>query len=295
MRVATHDELFAARRGRLVGLAYRLIGSISDAEDVVQEVWFRWKRADLDRIDNVDAYLVRAVTNGSLNRLRQVKAQRETYPGPWLPEPVVTEPGPEERVEKVDSISLALLVVLESLSPLERAAFVLHDVFGYPHDEVAQILDRSAEAVRQLASRARTHVQARRPRFNADRAQQERATEAFISACATGEIEELMKVLADDAVLVSDGGGKVSAAVRPVEGAARVARFLSGVVQKVPDGAEVERVDLNGQPGFVVRVGAAIELAAVVEADDDGVHLIQFIRNPDKLTFVGRRTRASLT
>lgn len=283
MSCGDHERLFAERRSRLLGIAYRMLGSLADAEDAVQDTWSRWQRAGLDTVDNVDGYLTRAVTNTALNRLRAAQAERAIYDGPWLPEPVVTEPGPEEHAELVDALSMAMLVVLETLSPLERAAFVLHDVFGYAHDEVAAILDRSPAAVRQLVHRAREHVQARRPRFGDDAADQQRATEAFLAACRGGRLEPLLELLAPDVALWTDGGGKVAAARRPIHGADAVARFVHRIVGQAPPRMEVAVVQLNGRPGFIASVDGIPIVAGQVETDGGLVRELRLVANPDKL------------
>ncbi|MDP8938273.1 MAG: RNA polymerase sigma-70 factor [Actinomycetota bacterium] len=280
---ADRTAMFEDRRGMLLGMAYRMLGTMADAEDAVQDVWGRWSRVDPESIENVDAYLVRAVTNASLNRLRSARARREGYVGPWLPEPVLTEPSPEERAELADSVSMALLVVLETLSPLERAVFVLHDVFGFTHEEVAGMLDRSPAAVRQLATRARAHVHARRPRYPSERSARERTTRAFLDACRSGSVDRLLAVLSPDVVLTTDGGGKATAAGRPLSGAERVARFLLGAVRQAPLDAVATVEDVNGGPGLVVRSGGSPVLVGVVELEGDRVREIRFVRNPDKL------------
>ena len=281
--------MFEERRSLLLGIAYRMLGTMTDAEDAVQDVWGSWSRVAPEAIENVDAYLVRAVTNASLNRLRSARALRESYVGPWLPEPVLTEPSPEERAELADSVSMALLVVLETLSPLERAVFVLHDVFGFPHEEMARMLDRSPGAVRQLASRARAHVKAGRPRYPSERSARERATRAFLDACRSGSVDRLVAVLSPDVVLTADGGGRATAAGRPVSGAERVARFLAGAVRQAPPGAVATVEDVNGGPGLVVRSDGSAVLVGVVEVEGDRVREIRFVRNPEKLAL--RRLR----
>jgi len=289
---ADHQRLFAEHRSRLLGIAYRMLGSLADAEDTVQDTWTRWERAELDRVGNIDAYLTRAVANTALNRLRAARVERERYEGPWLPEPVVTEPGPEERAEMDDAVSLAMLVVLETLSPLERAAFVLHDVFGYSHDDVAGIVDRSPAAVRQLVHRAREHVRSRRPRFAGSGAERRRATEAFLTACRSGAVEPLLALLAPDVALWTDGGGKVPAARRPIHGPAAVARFLLGVVDRAPAQLEVTLVDLNGAPGFVATAAGRAVVAGQVETAGGLVSEVRLVANPDKLRLLDTGTRA---
>ncbi|SHG25690.1 RNA polymerase sigma-70 factor, ECF subfamily [Jatrophihabitans endophyticus] len=283
-------EPFDAHRRLLFRVAYDLLGSVADAEDVVQDTWLRWSAADRSPVRDPRAYLVRTVTNQALNRLRTAAATRETYLGPWLPEPLV-EPDPADdvtdRLDREQDVSLALLVVLETLSPAERAVFVLREVFGMSHDEVAAALDRTPAAVRQLAHRAREHVQARRPRFEADAAQQRRVTEQFLAACATGDLARLLALLAPDVTLVSDGGGVVSAARRPVLGADKVARFLLGVAAGVP--AESQRlVRVNGRLGLAGfapdgATGYRAEHVTLLDVVDGRIGAVLVVRNPAKL------------
>ena len=289
MSTTAGAAMFEERRDLLLGIAYRMLGTMADAEDAVQDAWTGWSRVEPEAIANVDAYLVRAVTNASLNRLRSARARRESYVGPWLPEPVLTEPSPEDRTELADSVSMALLVVLDTLSPLERAVFVLHDVFGYGFDEIADMLDRSPAAVRQVASRARRHVHARRPRYPTERSARERATRAFLDACRSGSVDRLLAVLAPDVVLTADGGGKASAAGRPLAGADQVARFLVSAVRQGPPDAVATVEDVNGGPGLVVRADGAPVVVGVLEVDGDRVSEVRFVRNPDKLAL--RRIR----
>lgn len=286
MSCEDHERVFVERRPRLLGIAYHILGTLTDAEDAVQETWLRWEHTELAGIDDVDAYLVRAVTNTSLNRLRSVRAERERYVGPWLPEPVVTEAGPEGRAELDDAVSLAMLVVLEALSPLERAAFVLHEVFGYRHDEAAVILDRSPAAVRQLTHRARQHVRARRPRFVEDPTARRRATEAFLAACTNGSVEALLAALAPEVTLWSDGGGKVSAARRPLQGADAVSRFVAGILRQAPSNLRVTVLELNGGPGFVASSNDSPIVAGVIESEHGLVRELRLVRNPDKLSWL---------
>ncbi len=294
------DELareFAGHRSALVGAAYRIVGTVADAEDVVQETWLRWADvpdADRAEVRDVRAYLVTVATRLALNRLRQQKARRETYVGPWLPEPVATESAaasdPEKAAETADAVSMAMLVVLESLSPLERAAFVLREVFDLPFSEIAVTLDRSEAAVRQLAHRARSHVQARQPRQVVDRARHAEATARFLQAAGTGDVEGLISLLAPDVVLVSDGGGKKRAALRPIDGPEKVARWMIAIVQR-PDvtGLQMRMLELNGEPAIVGYDGDVPDTVGFMEMTADGLITdIYLMRNPDKLGFVPR-------
>jgi RNA polymerase sigma-70 factor (ECF subfamily) len=292
-------EAFEDYRSLLFSVAYRMMGTVADAEDIVQDAWLRWSAGDRSAVDDPKAYLVRIVTNTAIDRLRSARVRRESYVGPWLPEPVLTSPDVAEDVELAESVSLAMLVVLETLSPLERAVFVLREVFGFSHAEVAGTLDRSEASVRQVAHRARQHIAERRPRFSTDRAEQRRVTEEFMSAMAGGDIDRLLAVLAPDVVLVSDGGGKRTAARRPLEGATQVARFLVGIGQRPYDGVAVEDmtmeiVDVNGVPGVVIRGGGKVLSAFATEIADGRVHAFHVVANPDKLHTVAERRHVPL-
>ncbi|MFB9832042.1 RNA polymerase sigma-70 factor [Actinoallomurus acaciae] len=288
------DEAFETYRGLLFSVAYRMLGSVADAEDVVQEAWLRWSGADRTAVREPRAYLVRTVTNTAIDRLRSERSRRESYVGPWLPEPVLTSPDVADDVELADSVSLALLVVLETLSPVERAVFVLREVFEFSHAEIAATLDRSEASVRQVAVRARRHVTERRPRFAADRAEQRRVTEEFLSAALGGDIDRLLTVLAPDVVLVPDGGGKRFAPHRPLEGAEVVARFLIGLGQHPYDGVAPEDMTtevtyVNGAPGVVFRGGGMVLGTMAPEIVDGRVHALHLIANPDKLESIAER------
>ncbi|MGY1802112.1 RNA polymerase sigma-70 factor [Blastococcus sp. SYSU D00922] len=286
---------FDRHRRLLFTVAYQMLGSVADAEDVVQDAWLRWSAAPRDDVADARAYLVQITTRLALDRLGSARARRETYVGPWLPEPLLTgpglggappAPGPDEAAELGEQVSLALLVVLETLSPAERAVFVLREVFGMPVAEVATALGRSEAAVRQTAHRAREHVEARRPRFDTDRRAQREATERFLEAAAGGDLEQLLAVLAPDVVLVSDGGGKAKAALRPIEGADKVARFVAGVSAQgmsMPD-LRVEVADVNGAPAIVAWQGGEPFLSmSMVLAEDGRIGQVLLVRNPDKL------------
>jgi RNA polymerase sigma-70 factor (ECF subfamily) len=284
----TGTEAFEDCRSLLFSVAYRMLGTVADAEDIVQDAWLRWSGVDHSTVDDPKAYLVRIVTNTAIDRLRSARVRRESYVGPWLPEPVLTSPDVAEDVELAESVSLAMLVVLETLSPLERAVFVLREVFGFSHAEVADTLDRSEASVRQVAHRARQHVGERRSRFSPDRAEQRRVTEEFLSAAVGGDLERLLAVLAPDVVLVSDGGGKRTAARRPLKGADQVARFLVGIGGRPYDGVAVEdmtieMVDVNGVPGVVIHGGGMVLTAMAAEIADGRVQALHLVANPDKL------------
>ena len=287
-------ETFEAHRDLMFAVAYRMLGTVADAEDAVQDAWLRWSAAPRRGVTQPRAYLTKIITNTSLNRLRSVRARREAYLGPWLPEPLLTKENPDyaERAVVAESVSLAMLVVLESLTPEERAVFVLREVFGLSHAEIGAALDRTDASVRQLAHRAREHVQARRPRFAVDRGQQREVTRRFLDAADGGDIDQLMAVLAPEVTLTSDGGGQARAARRPVTGAAKVARLLTGLTRKasleVP-GRRFELTQINGGPGLLITVGGRAFAAMTWEVSGGQVTAIHLITNPDKLAAISDR------
>ena len=278
---------FDRHRRLLFTVAYEMLGSVADAEDVVQDAWLRWSAADRDEVRDDRAFLVRIASRLALDRLQSAHHRRETYVGPWLPEPLAPGEGedPAQIAELGDRISLAMLVVLETLSPLERAVFVLRDVFGLPAAEVAEAVGRSEAAVRQLTHRAREHVQARRPRFDADRRAAREVTERFLAACVGGDVEALVQALAPDAVLVTDGGGRAKAALRPIVGADKAARFLAAVSAGglAQPGLSTALTDVNGWPGLVVVGEDGPLLAASLVVVDGVVQHAYVVLNPDKL------------
>ena len=277
-------QVFAEHRRLLFDVAYRMTGSVADADDLVQEAWLRCHDVDAAQVANPRAYLVRTVTNLSINQLTSARARRETYVGPWLPEPVLTEPDAGQEVEMAESISMAMLVVLETLTPQERAIFLLHDVFGYGHGEIASILDKSEAAVRQTAARARAHVAARRPRFDVDSRVREEAAERFRQACIGGDLNAVMELLAPDVVCWSDGGGKVSAALRPIEGADHVARWVVGVLAKPgSQGVVMQVAQVNGEPGLLATFAGQPVGSITFDLDGDQITGLRFVVNPDKL------------
>ena len=285
MDVALTDA-FEANRSRLKRLAYRMLGSVSEAEDAVQDAWLRWQRAG-EGVSDPAAWLVRTTTRLCIDRLRAAKAERAAYRGPWLPEPLI-EPLTDDPVERAEEVSVAFLLALERLSPLERAVFLLHDVFDQDYSEVAAALDRSEAAVRQLASRAREHVQTARPRFTVDQAHVMKLAAAFAAAAATADVGALAALLAEDAILVSDGGGKRSAALRVLVGRADVIRLLEGLRWRHGDqGPEsFQAVRINGFPGLLLQMADGPETFAF-EPDAEGrIAAIYVMRNPDKLTHV---------
>jgi RNA polymerase sigma factor (sigma-70 family) len=282
-------RVFADHRELLFSVVYNLLGSVADTEDVLQETWLSWSGRDQAQIVNPRAYLVRIGVNHALARQASISRRRETYVGSWLPEPLVTDgAGPEaaEAALRTEAVSMALLVVLETLTPLERAVFVLHEVFGYPHAEIGEILDRSPTAVRQLAHRAREHVQARRPRFHADPRVQRQVTERFLTAALGGDLEGLMEILAPEVTLWADSGGKAGWALRPVRGADRVASTIVKGAARRPADLEVTYRTVNGDPSAVLFGHNAPFAVMVLDLSDDGerVEGVYVVSNPDKLT-----------
>jgi RNA polymerase sigma-70 factor (TIGR02957 family) len=289
-------HVFDGHRDLLVSVAYRVLGSVSDAEDVVQEAWLRWSGVDHSRIYDPRAFLVRVTTRLAIDRLRRVKARRESYVGPWLPEPILTRQDPSEDAAMAESVSMAMLVVLETLSPLERAVFVLREAFGMPHAEIADVIGRREEAVRQLARRAREHVRERRARFDAGSDEQRRVTARFLEATSNGDLEALMEVLSPGVTLVADGGGKALSPRRPVLGEEKVARFLVAIVGEEQTarflrsvglepsgGVRVHLAPVNGEAGVVITAGGVPISALVLEVTDSLVHTIRMVANPEKL------------
>jgi RNA polymerase sigma-70 factor (TIGR02957 family) len=274
------DDPFVTHRGLLFTVAYEMLASAVDAEDVVQETWLRWADANQAEVLDARAYLVRIVTRQALNRLRSLSRRRETYVGEWLPEPLLTSPDVADDAELADNVSIAMLTVLETLGPTERAVFVLREVFETPYDEIAEVVGKTAAAVRQIGHRARSHVAARRPRVHVDRAQHQAAVDTLMAAISTGDTAGLMKVLAHDVVLIADGGGQVAAARKPISGAEKVVAFLTRAA-RIPDFVATS-VWLNGMPGVRIDVGG--DCSAVSLAVEDGrITRIYAMRNPDKL------------
>jgi RNA polymerase sigma-70 factor (ECF subfamily) len=274
---------FEEWRSLLFGIAYRMLGSAADAEDVVQDASIRWIRRGDEPVRSVRAYLVTVVTRLCIDQLESAHSQRTSYLGPWLPEPVVMDDT--SAVEQADSLSLAFLVLLEELTPLERGAYLLHDIFGYSFEEVARSLGRSEAACRQLASRARQRIEMRRQRFDADLQHGQELTDRFLLACATGDLSGLLDMLSEDVVVWTDGGGKVRAAVRPVVGSYRSSRFLLHVAKKVA--GVPHRVVLNGQPATVFIDGDSVAAAMVLDILDGMIVGVRVVSNPDKLERLG--------
>ncbi|GAT00496.1 RNA polymerase sigma-70 factor [Mycolicibacterium fortuitum] len=286
-----HAERFTVLRPLLFTIAYEILGTATESDDVLQESYLRWAEVDLDTVRDTKAFLAQLVTRQSLNALRAQSRRREEYVGPWLPEPLLLTAGAagdaSADVVLAESVSMAMLVVLETLTPDERAVFVLREVFGFSHDEIATAIDKSSSAVRQMAHRAREHVQSRRKRFEpVDLEESNRVTEEFLAAAATGDMDGLLALLAPDAVYTADSGGKASAARRPVVGAQKVAAMLVGLFragERVP-GLTFERIMCNGEPAVMIRSDAGMEGVFTIEVIDGKITHFYAMRNPDKLT-----------
>ncbi|MGW7679203.1 RNA polymerase sigma-70 factor [Kribbella sp. NPDC054772] len=276
-------EAFVAHRNLLFTVAYELLGSAADAEDVLQETWLRWVKVDLDMIQDQRAYLVRIASRQALQRLRTLGRRKESYVGPWLPEPLLTAPDVAEDVELADSVSMAMLLVLETLKPTERAVFVLREVFGLDYDEIAEAVDKKPDAVRQIAHRARSHVAARRPRGVVSADETRDALEAFQRAVNTGDIQGLVDILAPDVVFLGDGGGVVQALPRPVFGAEKVARILALAVDRLAEG-NLEITHINGQPAMLLRFTDEVDTVTVLHVNNGLIAGLYAVRNPTKLT-----------
>ncbi|MFF9812082.1 RNA polymerase sigma-70 factor [Streptomyces sp. NPDC014006] len=288
-RMDSATEVFVAHRNLLFTVAYEMLGSAADAEDVLQETWLRWAGVDLLTVRDQRAYLVRMTTRQALSRLRTLRRRKESYVGPWLPEPLLTAPDVAEDVQLADSISMAMLLVLETLTPTERAVFVLREVFDLEYAEIAQAVDKSPTAVRQIAHRARAHVAARRPREVVSPAETRSALEAFQRAIETGDLQRLLDMIAPDVVLLADGGGRVQAAPVPVMGADKVAHVLGRI------GAEVslQPAQVNGHPALTLRRDGKVDTVLAVRIDDGLITGLYAVRNPEKLSRIDRETPVS--
>ena len=286
-------EAFVSHRDLLFTVAYEMLGSAADAEDVLQETWLRWVGVDLAAVRDQRAYLVRITTRQALTRLRTLRRRKESYVGPWLPEPLLTAPDVAEDAELAESVSMAMLLVLETLTPTERAVFVLREVFGLEYGEIAEAVGKSPAAVRQIAHRARAHVAARRPRGAVSAAETRSALEAFQQAVETGDLQRLLDMLAPDVVLLTDGGGVKRAAVHPIAGAARVARLLAVGLPRIGREVSVERVQVNGCPALIIRLSGEIEHLVAMRIDEGLITGLYIVRNPEKLSRVERETTVS--
>ncbi|MFJ7492410.1 RNA polymerase sigma-70 factor [Streptomyces sp. NPDC097727] len=278
-------EVFVAHRNLLFTVAYEMLGSAADAEDILQETWLRWANVDHATVREPRAFLVRITTRQALTRLRTLRRRKESYVGPWLPEPLLTAPDVAEDIELADSVSIAMLLVLETLAPTERAVFVLRDVFDLGYDEIAQAVDKTPAAVRQIAHRARAHVTARRPREVVSQAQTRSALAAFQQAVETGDLQRLLDMIAPDVVLLTDGGGVVRAALEPVVGAEAVADVLSRLTS-----ATLQPAQVNGRPALILRTGGEIDTVLAVRLEGGLISGLYAVRNPEKLSRVDRET-----
>jgi RNA polymerase sigma-70 factor (ECF subfamily) len=282
-------EAFVAHRNLLFTVAYEMLGSAADAEDVLQETWLRWAGVDLGAVRDQRAYLVRITTRQSLDRLRMLGRRKESYVGPWLPEPLLTAPDVAEDVELADSVSMAMLLVLETLAPIERAVFVLREVFDLGYEEIAEAVDKSPAAVRQLAYRARAHVAARRPRGVVSAAETRGALEAFQRAVETGELQSLLDILAPDVVFLGDGGGVAQAALAPVVGADAVAGVLAAGLANLATRSP-RMAQVNGYPALILRLDGEIDTVLAVRIDEGLITGLYSVRNPQKLSRLQRET-----
>ena len=289
-RATDSTEAFVAHRNLLFTVAYEMLGSAADAEDVLQETWIRWSGVDLDTVRDPRAYLVRITTRQALTRLRTLRRRKESYVGSWLPEPLLTSPDVAEDVELADSVSTAMLLVLETLTPTERAVFVLREVFALGYDEIADAVDKTSAAVRQVAHRARAHVAARRPRVDVSPTATRAALQAFQRAVETGDLQGLVDILAPGVVLLADGGGVVPSVRVPIVGVRKVAQLLS----MIPPSVSLHPAQVNGHPGFIVRHDGVLDGVLGVSVDDDGLITdLYAVRNPEKLSHVDRETTLS--
>lgn len=277
-------EDFTSHRGLLFTVAYEMLGSAADAEDVVQDAWLKWSGVDRSTVHDPRAYLVRIVSRTALDRLRALSRRREDYVGPWLPEPLVTTQDVADDVELAESVSMAMMLVLETLSPTERAVFVLREVFGLDYAELAAAVDRSESAVRQIAHRARSHVQSRRPRVDVTRAEAETVVAQFRRALETGDLQALADVLAPDVVALADGGGIKQALPRPVHGRDKVSRLFTAGFAQFADAVTLEPVDLNGWPGLIVRLHGELDSVFAFAVGGGLITGSYAVRNPEKLS-----------
>ncbi len=287
------DDPFVVHRSLLFTVGYEILGSAADAEDVVQETWLRWSGVDQSEVRDPRAYLVRIVTRQAINRLRTLARRREDYVGEWLPEPLLTSPDVAEDVELAESVSIAMLTVLETLGPAERAVFVLREVFDLPYDEIAEAVGKTSAAVRQIAHRSREHVAARRPRMQVSQTEQQAVIERFLKAVKTGDVQGLLDVLAPDVVLVADGGGIANAVRIPIDGADVVARLLANFKKRGPVGATTGHMWLNGAPAARIDVNGVLDTAISVVVEDGRISRIFAMRNPEKLTRLAEESALS--
>ncbi|MFD9699999.1 RNA polymerase sigma-70 factor [Lentzea sp. NPDC059081] len=282
-------DSFVSHRNLLFTIAYEMLGSAADAEDVLQETWLKWADVEHDVVENHRAYLVRVVTRQALTRLRTLGRRKESYVGSWLPEPLLTAPDVAEDVELADSVSMAVLLVLETLTPTERAVFVLREVFDLDYAEIASAVDKTPVAVRQIAHRARSHVAARRPREVVTQAESRTALAAFRRATETGDLQALLDLLAPDVVFLGDGGGVKQAVARPVVGASKVARMLLGGLTRVA-GWTMESAQVNGYPALVFKFDGELDTVVAVRIEGGLISGLYAVRNPAKLSHMDQET-----
>ncbi|WP_433144894.1 RNA polymerase sigma-70 factor [Actinomadura nitritigenes] len=289
-------DAFVTHRNLLFTVAYEMLGSAADAEDVLQETWLRWVGVDLDQVQDPRAYLVRIATRQALNRLRTMSRRKESYVGPWLPEPLLTAPDVAEDAVLAESMSMALMLVLETLSPTERAVFVLREAFDVSYEEIAAAVGKSPAAVRQIAYRARRHVDARRPREAVSASESRAVVESFRRALDTGDLQGLLDVLAPEVVLIGDGGGVKQAGPRPVVGASKVARYIVGGSGKVRGTAAIttELTAVNGAPALILRLDGELDGVMAARVEGGRITGLYYVRNPEKLTRVDSETPLSL-
>ncbi|HEY3465004.1 MAG TPA: RNA polymerase sigma-70 factor [Amycolatopsis sp.] len=287
-------DAFVVHRNLLFTVAYEMLGSAADAEDVLQETWLRWVKVDQEEVRDERAYLVRITTRQALNRLRSMKRRKEAYVGPWLPEPLLTTPDVAEDVELAESVSMALMLVLETLSPTERAVFVLREVFDVGYEEIAEAVGKTPAAVRQIAHRARQHVDARRPRAAVSASQTRAVLESFQRALDGRDLQGLLDVLAPDVVLLSDGGGVKQAALRPVAGAEKLVRFMLGGIGRTDSVLTTAPTVVNGSPGLVMSLDGEIDGVMALRVEGGRITGLYYVRNPEKLTRVGEETSLTL-
>jgi len=285
-------EVFSAYRPLLFSIAYRMLGSAMDAEDIVQEAFLRWRQRDPAAVVSPKSYLTTVVTHLSIDYLRSARVRREEYVGQWLPEPLVADERAVDAdpVALAESLSMAFLMLLERLTPIERAVFLLHEIFAYPFDEIAPMVGKGSTNCRQIALRARRHLGAERPRFVSHREEQERLTEQFMQACASGDLHALLALLADDVTVYSDGGGKTLAARRPISGADRVGRFFIGILAKAPPAFTLRVATINGQPALLGELAGRPLGVYALEVAGEQIRAIRVVLNPDKLRGLERRT-----
>jgi RNA polymerase sigma-70 factor (ECF subfamily) len=282
------DQVFEEHRPALARLAYRMLGSLADADDVLQDAYLRWTGQSRDDVESPRAYLTSIVTNLCIDQRQAIEARKRAYVGPWLPDPVVEceDARPRDRLEAAEEVSMAFLLVLESLTPLERAAYLLRRIFDYGYDEISRVLGKAEPYCRQLVSRAEERIRELRPRFEPDPAQAERLVEAFIDACSSGDLDALVGLLAADVVHYSDGGGKVAAALAPIRGPDNVARLFVGLLKKAPANMQIQRVRVNGQPGIMAVAGGQILTVLSFDIVDGRIAACFAVRNPEKLARV---------